>query len=366
MRESNLVSLELIHQLNTILLVGIALVVITTLIIKSRKVARHFFEEELSEELERSVNTYLISSTENEGVRKESVDRYHIEFLNDRLKGNLRKGLFMRYLLSLRKNLSGEFDEALLQLYLRLGLFKLSLRKLKSWSWPIRLRGVAEIGEFRHKQAKPLIEKALKSRNRVVRQEAQMSYIRLSSEKPLSFLQNGKDDLTHWQQLRIYHVLRHLEVNRTINYELHLSNANDKVKAYLVQLCVLFQRIDAMEYIRPLLAAGDEVKIWVLRAITEMGDERDAVEVIKLLSTSENKYVQIECLKAMRAVSMPDDLEALVPILLNGDPELKLIALGTIESLSGDIKSFIDSHPELEMTDELISMTRHIQEPLNN
>lgn len=360
-----MISIDSISIFNTILFYGIISVILCLFIIKSLKRQNYYFKTKLVSLVEKDLNNYLISTTENEGTRLDSVKKYQLEDIEKEIRSKRRKDIFIKYLISLKKDLFGEYNEVLSDLYEKLNLFQSGLRKIKSWDYTKKVVGIREISEFHYVPGYNLVLKYISSSNPVLRQETQIALMKMNTKDPLFFLEKEWRDLSDWHKLRIHDTLRSTTFKHTIWFDQYLIHPSDEVKAFIVQLCLLFKRVETMEGIRLLITEGDDrVKFWVLRAITEMGDDRDIDRVVDLLVKSVNPEIQLECINALGQIGGETEVKLLINYLDSESEKIQYSSIRAIDSITGDVSQIINQHqgPKNSRWDTMIA---HLKDNLN-
>jgi len=102
------------------------------------------------------------------------------------------KKILIDQMIDLSINLSGEAKEKLRNLYFKLRLDQDSIAKANSRKWHIKIKGFKELAFMNIRDANKKIEKALKSKNDILRMEAQLALVRLNEDDPFKFLDNLK------------------------------------------------------------------------------------------------------------------------------------------------------------------------------
>jgi len=119
-----------------------------------------------------------------------------------------RRKLILEAILSLHREVSGDFRKRLELLYRETGLIHYSFKKINHKKWDIKIKGVKELAQMRVKKGvydkvKPFIT----DKNPVLREEMQLSMVRLFGEEGLGFLDNSKFELSEWLQLELIQTL---------------------------------------------------------------------------------------------------------------------------------------------------------------
>lgn len=197
---------------------------------------------------------------------------------------------------------------------------------------------------------------------------AQMALIRLSRKDidPLVFLSSHACELTDWHQLQIHFELSQGASKHLIKIEKLLLHPSAKVKIFALKLCILYQRVELMSLIRDhILSDSFEVRIWVLRAISEMGDDSDITAVVNLLRKRANDQEISACLKALGQIGGKEELAAITPFCESKIRAHRLEAVSAIQQITNGAHHFLRSYYPDALPTGLITTIKHIEEPLN-
>src|SRR5690606_12371643 len=96
--------------------------------------------------------------------------------------------LFVSVLFNFQKNLSGDLDQKILDVFFRLGLHRDAIRKTQSGSFYNQIVGLSELTNLYPSGAFSIIEGHINDTNNELRAEAQASYVRLNQDEPFGFL----------------------------------------------------------------------------------------------------------------------------------------------------------------------------------
>jgi hypothetical protein len=118
-------------------------------------------------------------------------------------KSKRAQQLLVDQLVSMRKNLSGEYARKVELTYTGLRLHKHSVRKLKRGSRVQQLQAVREMAALRYLPARSLLQEYLNARYSVLRDECRLAWMQLSREDSLAFLDTMQEPLTLWMQMQI-------------------------------------------------------------------------------------------------------------------------------------------------------------------
>lgn len=336
------------------------------IIIRTAKKAKLENKAFFLKKVTQSLNRYLIATTEKEGLEEVGFDDFQLKKIKKTLYTKNRKNYLITHLLSLKKELFGEMDEALDHAYRYLALHEHSLRKTKSWESSTRVQGFQELSLFKSKLGLSPILRHVNSRNLMLRQEAQVALVKLSTREPLSFFRKLSFDITDWEKLLLYSELTATEFKHDTNFEQYLNSPFDGVNSFIIRLCTLFKKIETMSAIRQLLKTESAAVVVIagLLAIREMGDERDIEITKELMRKHDNDRVTMSGLKTLGSIEDPDDLDFISSYLDHPNPEVQFQAMYALNEITFEVGHYLQKKNAVlsEAHDHMIS---HIQNPLN-
>ncbi len=115
--------------------------------------------------------------------------------------------ILINNMIDLSINLSGDVKEKLRSLYLQLKLDQDSINKIYHSKWHIQIKGFRELAFMNITEANNRIKQALKSKNHILRMEAQLALIRLNKNDPFGFLDYLQYPFTLWEQLNAHELI---------------------------------------------------------------------------------------------------------------------------------------------------------------
>jgi len=171
------------------------------------------------------------------------VDEVSYEFIEaaaDRSK--FRRSLILRELIFLHRNLSGDLALKTKELYNNAKLYRDSYRSLKQGSWTNQVKAMNELAFMDHIEAQPEIEKKLKSKNEIIRKEAQIAIVKLNnSPDALLFLQDYAYYFSDYEQIIVLNVLRRNKTHE-VNLAPLFDSKNDTVVIFALKLTGIFEQ----------------------------------------------------------------------------------------------------------------------------
>jgi len=244
-----------------------------------------------------------------------------------------KKQILIDEIMQLYANLSGEISNRLRELYVDLGLDNESVQKTKSPQWHIRAKGFRELAQMNIKTVNDEIERCLNSPNDVLRMEAQLALIRLNFDDPFSFLDKLIEPFSAWEQLHVYEMIHRYQIP-VPDFTRWIHSRNITIVIFCIRMIRAYKQVDALRELLPLLTDGNqEVRE---ECIITLGDlqEVEVLPVLKERYLFEGEKGKVLILKAMSRLPDESNVEFLRSVLEPSN-ELRLEAadaLAKIES----------------------------------
>ncbi|APG59122.1 HEAT repeat domain-containing protein [Christiangramia salexigens] len=109
----------------------------------------------------------------------------------------------IRLMIRTQRTILGENNRKLRKLYMQIPPYNTSYKKIKSWNWNSKARGIREMYEMNQFQFADEIFKYRDHKNIYVRREAQIALVVFMGWESLRFLPYLKRNMTLWQQIKI-------------------------------------------------------------------------------------------------------------------------------------------------------------------
>jgi len=173
--------------------------------------------------------------------------------IRELIKNKFDRHVLTEVLLDLRKDLSGQSQQVLINLYKDLGLHHDAYEKLGSSKWQVVSSGILELTTMEVDEAYGLIIKFINHRQSTVRKQAEIAVVNLKEEGIKYFLDNTKYKIAEWQQLKLLDVLRHKPNYTPPQFGLWLTSTNSHVVLFSLRLIKYYSQNDAEQSIITLL-----------------------------------------------------------------------------------------------------------------
>jgi hypothetical protein len=250
----------------------------------------------LLEQFQTLLVDYLFSENNNEQFREiQRIAAFDFD-----------RRILINQMIDLSINLSGESKEKLRDLYFKLELDQDSLFKAHSSMWHIQIKGFKEMAFMNIKEASQQIRNALKSKNNILRMEAQLALVRLNEDDPFGFLDDLKRPFTLWEQLNVHELI--IFHNLPIpDFSRWTNSTNKTVVIFSLRMIQVFKQTGAMQAIINCLSHPDrEVRHTAIRVCGEI-QLHDTLPHLKHIYKSEDRdncLAIIHAMEKMRNESM--------------------------------------------------------------
>jgi hypothetical protein len=253
---------------------------------------------------------------------------YDLETTVHRLKKidqKRNRKIFVSVLFNFQKNLSGDSDQKILDIFFRLRLDIDAIKKTNSISFYRQIVGLRELTNLYPSGALPVIEVHLNDDNDELRAEAQTSYVRLDYEEPFSFMKNLVKPFTRWTQLTAFYIFK-LHKLPEPDFAEYLQSELYSVQNFSLRLITYFQQKEKAEDIIKLLDAKiEQTRFLAIKAIYELRIQ-EAKPFVKERFEKETYLNQLEIVKAFLHFGDVEDFDFLEKIIRGKDISLKIEA----------------------------------------
>jgi hypothetical protein len=313
-------NLEYLWWLSILFMVLAALYFIGIFLIRNRITSNSGRTKDKKIEFSPMISEFLFYEDSNSKEEKMNYLNLKIQ-IRELIKDNFDRSVLTEVLLDLRKDLSGQSQTVLIELYKDLGLHNDAFEKLASRRWQIISSGILELTTMEVMESYGLIIKFINHRQGTVRKQAEIAVVNLKEEGIGYFLDNTKYKISEWQQLKLLDVLRHKPNFEPPSFGLWLTSTNSHVVLFSLRLIKYYKQSDTEQSIITLLKhkkrdiqseaidcikefffvhalptlkmvygkASTDIKIAILDAIGEIGSKSD-VEFLERLKKKEKNF----------------------------------------------------------------------------
>jgi len=283
-------------------------------------------------EREQKLRQFLLEKYQSLIVEYLYGDTVSDEFLKI-ASDSFRRQVLIDQIIDVSVNLKGDSEQKLNDLYNQLGLHHDSIRKAYSRKWHLKVKGFRELAFMNIKDANNEIYKSLNSANEILRMEAQIALVRLSSENPFIFLHQLMRPFSLWEQISLYELL--IQHNLSVpSFKQWLDSPNPTVIMFALRMVREFKQNDAEENVGKVLS-HPESRVKHL-AIEVAGDlnMKSSLEIMKRMYKNEDYNNCVEILRSMAKMPDPSMLGFLKLVLdKEDDVQLQIEATRAIENM---------------------------------
>ena len=262
------------------------IVLILNRIIKHRKEQKRAYWKSVYEE---RITEYVI-----EGEMKNA---YQISLPGSKLK----KELLMEILLKLKHGLYGYSDKFVRNVYMSTGLYQYSLKKLKKRNWSKRAEGLFELSHFGIFPDEDILHKQINSPKIVLRTEATIASLRLSTDFIEQFKKLCPSQFTRYEEIMVFYIIQKLTpdiLNKGVlpSFAQLLDSPQNAIVAYALKMIRQMQEIEAKEKIFALSLhehSANNIRYETYKTLSLFGTIYPS-EVLKKLRTAFRKEKHVE------------------------------------------------------------------------
>lgn len=248
---------------------------------------------------------------ENVGIKPRN--KHNIQFL-------------IRLMIRTQRTILGSNFSKIQKLYTEIPPYGVSIKKISSWSWYKKARGIREIYEMNQSQYFDEIFKYRDDKNIYVRREAQIALVVFLGWESLRFLPYLQRNMTLWQQIKIVEKLYDLYPRPELKW-LHRAYQTEKLfgKKLLMRIIRKYELHDEVGFIIDNLNHDDyEVRETSIYCLQTFAVSSSTMEYIKVLYEDiPNATQQGQLLKYIHENS-DIDLDFYLKQLYSNNDELKL------------------------------------------
>lgn len=291
---------------------------------------------------------------------------YDLEEAVPRIKNIHRarnRKIFVSVLFNFQKNLSGELDQKILDIFSRLGLQADAIKKTQSKSYYNQIVGLSELTNLSPVGAFSIVKEHINDKNNELRAEAQTSYVRLNHSEPFSFLRDLTNPFTQWTQLTSFYIFK-LHKLPAPSFVEYLQSDLYNVQNFSLKMIVYFQQKEnAPAIIKLLNAPRERTRLLAIRAIQELGIQ-EAKPLLKEAYRTETYKNRREIIKALLQIGNVEDFIFLENIIRQNDVTLKIEACRSMYFMNSvGMENLLRLGLEKEL--DIASYVAHIHDPRN-
>ena len=207
---------------------------------------------------------------------------------------------------------SGDRNVLFRRLFIELELEKLSFKKIKSISLSTKIVGLVELTCMGIAVAYVIILPLTNSRNRKLRSEARIAYIKLSKNDPFKFFDDATEPLLLWDQLELFKIITTTEGLTIPNFARWITySTNKSIVSFCLKLVIHYNQHEAIPAIVKLLDTKDHyLRVDAINCLGKLKAE-EVEERLILIYNNQPLRCQIEILKAIGRFSTGNQINFL-------------------------------------------------------
>jgi len=315
----------------------IFLVLIVILILYLKYLRNYLRENEeimakYQEHYESHLVTYLYSGNEDGTFSKEQ--QLIINELKKSVVDPFKRKIIIATLLKLRNEISGEIAESIDKLFIKLGLLRYSLAKLRSKKWDVIAIGIRELTQFKIKGVHKIIMNNINHPKKEVRKEMQLYLVHLYAFEGLEFLNILETPLSEWDQIQLLEILQLNSETQIADIRPWLKSSNVSVVIFTLKLAKVYNQFEAKEELIKLLNhKSEEVRVNVISALSHLNIV-EAKNILKNDFNERSHEEQIAFLKMLENVYENSDKPFLIKHIHHKNFEIKLLIMEILKHIN--------------------------------
>lgn len=272
----------------------------------------------------------------------------------------LFKDILIQEMISLNKNMKGDFKPKIKLIYRTLNLHERTLGKLKSKKWDVIATGISEANELDLVEAQSIIEKFVNSNNFYVRSQAIATLMNLSTDLKFGVLAAQNYPLSKWQQMYYLRIIKYKKSKG--NIELLLGSANISVRVFAIKIIEVLGLVDQLELLgNRYQTATPEEKIATVKCFYSFGFVPDSNVFFEDLMSDKNDLV-IPIIKLFTLIGEQEAIGIVLNRLTNETPfQLKKSILEFVFKTN---RAIYEGYIKQNSSREIEAIHLHLTDPL--
>ncbi len=330
--KSNYLELPQLIQIIWIVIVVEFILIITAFIFLSQirlRFTKNYKKNKILKEKYQELLINYIYLTEEEIQEKKTIYNQ----LHTAVKNNFDREVIQKLILRLHGDLSGELATFLEELYSKLGLIQYSLKKMKSKVWYIKIKGIREVTQMKVQGVYEETLRLINHDNKLLRNEAQLTMVKLYQFKGLAFLDTLEFPITEWQQLQLIEEIQNIRNEELPDLTRWLKSDNEYVVSFALKLVKLFNQIQTQELLIKLVMHRSKRVRQNAIGVLEYFKIDESKTILKQVYSKSDVETQRYIVKALLELANEHEIEFFESLLNSEDPEVSQMALIGIQSL---------------------------------
>ncbi|KFF02982.1 hypothetical protein [Flavobacterium reichenbachii] len=164
-------------------------------------------------------------------------------------------------IINLHKNYEGIYAEKLEDFFKESGLINDSIKKLRSFNWEIKCKGITELAEMNVTGVFDKILAVSKARNKTLKITALNACVKLAGVKGIVHLTEHPFPIDEWTQINIIHAFKKHDIGDTKGVELLLESQNTTVVTLGLKLIKELKLSQKAHFVAALAAKAPNAQI---------------------------------------------------------------------------------------------------------
>jgi hypothetical protein len=286
-------SLVFINTLIAAIVFSISTMLILLIIIllnRRRMEKEESLHQYLLEKYQGLIIDYLYGNASADEFRSIASDTYRRQVLIDQM-------------IDVSTNLKGDEGKKLVNLYKYLDLDRDSIARAYDHRWHKKIKGFRELAFMNIQVANEAIYAALNSSNEILRMEAQISLVRLSSDNPFGFLSHLTRPFSLWEQITLHDLI--VQHNISVpSFQKWLTSPNPTVVMFSLRMIREFKQKESEDLVRETLKHPNPAVRHLAVQVAGDLDMRSTLEPMKSMYKNQEYKICLEIIKSMG--KMPD------------------------------------------------------------
>ncbi len=249
---------------------------------------------------------------EDDDSKEEKTDYIKLKIeIRHLLKDDFNRQVLAEILLDLRKDVTGDTQRRLFNLYKNLELHKDAYQKLKSWKWHVVSKGILELTQMQVEESYNLITKFINDKRVTIRKQAEIATVSLKHEGINFFLDTTRYRISEWQQLKLLDVIRNLEDFQPPRFKVWLTSSNRHVVLFALRLIKYYNQNDVKPSLIELAKhKNNKIKDEAINCIKEF-NVSEALDTLQTVFWKSTPHIKISILDTIAAIGNEDNVEFL-------------------------------------------------------
>ena len=283
-------------------------------------------------------------------------------FPKGHLNIDLFKDVIIQEIISLNKNMKGDFKTRLKLIYRKLELDRHSIQKLSSKRWDTVTSGIVEINEMDVNEAAPMVEKYASHENFYIRSNAVATMLNISNDKTLKVLAEQQYPLSRWQQMKYYRIIKFINSQGKVQVNLLFESENETVRVFGIKLVRYLGLVDRLPLLQKMYeSATINEKIEILKCYDNFNHLDGLDDVYKDLFTKDKALLLNAVMVLKNLGSEVSTLILLERLKKTDDFESKMKILEAVNALNPElvVEGYLTENDE-----DIKILIAHIKDPL--